>query len=165
MSSLPSTTSAKIKPWMIYACGAFGVGLLVGWGACWLLHYLQARSEKIDQSALATFAAGLMAVGAALAVGFKQTEIQRQQTAIQKRQVDLQHIQTNIQLLKNRAEAIKKLSDFHRSHLSLRKEVTEEEWTFIYDGLNQARLVYPEILSDLFKIYIEKIWKRQELIK
>jgi len=136
MSGETSEKSGKIKPWPIYACGAFGVGLLVGWGACWLLQYLQARGEKIDQSALATFAAGLMAVGAALFIGVKQIAIQERQT--------------NIQLLNRRYEVIERLLTFQRNHLSPHNPIPDHEWHLVSDALTQSRILFPEKVTDLF---------------
>lgn len=124
----------------LIACGAFCVVVFIGW---WLASFLAQRHWKIEWEAWATLAAGLMAVGAAVFVGLKQADIQA-------KQVDLEERQTNIELLDRRAEAIKTLSDFVRNHLSPHTPVSEREWARIYDTLNQARLVYPTEISDLF---------------
>jgi hypothetical protein len=89
MSSETSEKSGKIKPWPIYACGAFLCLVLIanGW---WITAILDRYHWKIEWEAWATFGAGALAVGAALSVGRKQADIQAEQVAIQKRQIEVE---------------------------------------------------------------------------
>lgn len=143
MSSLPSTTSAKIKPWMIYACGALGVGLLVGWGACWLIRHQPTASHEIDWSgyaalwgAFATFITGMCAVGGASYIGYRQLKIQ--------------HTQTKVQLLDRRVESIEKIDTFIKTHIQNLDPMSLDDTATIRKDLMLAKLIFPKEISDDF---------------
>jgi hypothetical protein len=93
MDKESQSVMAKLVPGFLVACGALAI-------AIYAIFWLQPAGWEIKWEAWATFAAGALAVGAALVVGWKQA-------AIQERQAQLQLLEIKVGLLNERIELIK----------------------------------------------------------
>ena len=111
-------------------------------GACALTH--------VDWQALATFAAGLMAVGAALWVGVKQSSIQARQIEILEGQNKFKKAEINIGLLDRRLVALR---NTQRLILLIgeNKDQSRQTTKDIVDGMNEIRLIFSSSMFSEFQ--------------
>jgi len=105
---------------------------------------------QVDWQAWATLATGLMAVGAALWVGKRQTEILEGQNK-------LKEDENRIELLKYRSDTITKLKYFMGAHAFGKSEIPYEDWSQAYDNLIAAELIFPRDLTEIFRECLQQI--------
>jgi hypothetical protein len=142
---------AKLVLGVLIACGALAIAALpVIYG----IFGLQPKGWKIEWEAWATFAAGVLAVGAALVVGWKQAEIQSRQVDILKNQISseerLRRAEINVSLITSRIQIINSLSKISQAiHLD-----KEQFYKKNYDTISllvEAELIFTSYDFDKMK--------------
>lgn len=105
---------------------------------------------QVDWGALATLATGVMAVGAALWVGYRQTEIQRDQV--------------KLGLLDKRFTVIGELRDLD-NFFSGREQLDADKYRHLLDTFNLAQAIFPDSLhvqiTEAYNASVNAILARQ----
>lgn len=149
----------RLKRWPTPVPAVVGLAFagIVAVSIVWWLLWHNPFIEKMDWqgygalwSAAATLVTGLAAVGGAVFVGARQTEIQAKQVALQEQELRLE-------LLARRADAIKELVDFYRAYVPSAGPLSPEVRFEIYDSLTRACLIFPENIGNLFQKCLDSL--------
>ena len=115
---------------------------------------------QVDWQALATVAAGGLAVIGAAFVGRKQAEILRLQTEILKQQVEsdtnLRKNDQRILLLEARQVCVERVQAAH-SRFSVNVDLSKEERADLYAAIRSSELLFPEEIIEKLGEVLQKV--------
>jgi hypothetical protein len=114
----------------------------------------------IDWAAWATFSTGVLAVGAALFVGVRQSRIGQRQTDILAQQVEIsdriaatEEARVRLELFQKRYEFVQTYNLFIKRVRAKRDDFSEEDTAFL-EGAKEAEFLFPRALKGL----IDELW-------
>jgi hypothetical protein len=91
---------------------------------------------ELDWQAIATFVTGFLAVGAAVYVARKQTDIQQRQTRLAENDL-------KVQLLEKRSACVKSMREIHYAWLR-EMHLSDDDWKKFYSLSQEVVLLYPK---------------------